>query len=393
MAARTKNKALVYVRRSKSKQETGIRTQLKWAIDAAKEHELQLDATPENLEYMVVRGLSQHKSIFVDDGISGSNLTSVGVHRRFSPDGPRNLDDDNDRREDGEAKFTLNPDSQIIVRPTGYNPEANLELFDKCRQLTEERGRSQRGIPRGVNLDRYPLSTLIHDITDGCGAVLFGHKAEHKLEYECSRYRQSSGRECQRHVVDAEASLRFVLGLLRQRIKMGGGREAIRERVRQIADIEELQRPHILEEELQLAEQRLGRLEAELETLSHNAGLASNVKLLRAIEQQYEQKEAEVEAAREEVKHLRGRAEETGGSVSLDEEIDAAMALFDRIDRLTRQPDARTEIGEMLRELNLRMWLRFQVNPRGKRPKRVLQGGFITIGQGEPPLAYESPRR
>jgi hypothetical protein len=167
---------------------------------------------------------------------------------------------------------------------------------------------------------------------------------------------------------------------------MGEGREAIRARVRQVANAEQVQRPNILEEELQLAEQRLARLERELETIGCNAARAGNVKLLRTIERQYEQKDAEVEAAREEVERLRGEVEEGGGNASLEGQIDAAMTLFDRIDRLTQEPEARSEIGEMLRDLDFRMWLRFHANPRGKRPKRVLQGGLITIGQGELPL-------
>lgn len=70
MAARSKGKGLVYLRRSTSRQETGIHAQLGWAGSAARVHDVPLDAGPQDLEYMLTNQIqSRHKDIYLDDGI------------------------------------------------------------------------------------------------------------------------------------------------------------------------------------------------------------------------------------------------------------------------------------------------------------------------------------
>ena len=78
MSARSTNEGRVYLRRSLSKQETGIVEQLNWAIAEAAKAKVRLDACPADLQYMVDHGLTHHKHIYLDDGITGSDQNRPG---------------------------------------------------------------------------------------------------------------------------------------------------------------------------------------------------------------------------------------------------------------------------------------------------------------------------
>ena len=87
--ARTKNRGLVYLRRSTTKQEISLAKQLEWACDEAKRHDVRLDASNVDLELMQTRRLHSFKDIRLDDGISGSDMTRPGF-RAFIQDSENN---------------------------------------------------------------------------------------------------------------------------------------------------------------------------------------------------------------------------------------------------------------------------------------------------------------
>lgn len=78
MGARTKNRGLVFLRRSSGKQESSLQVQLEWAIKEAANLEVSLDASHADLDFMQSRGLHSHKSIRLDDAITGANLERAG---------------------------------------------------------------------------------------------------------------------------------------------------------------------------------------------------------------------------------------------------------------------------------------------------------------------------
>ncbi|NQV24736.1 MAG: recombinase family protein [Rhodopirellula sp.] len=78
MSARTKRHALCYLWRSTSKQEMGIHGQLEWALQTACKHEVNLEASPDDIGEMLQRGLKSYRGIRLDDGISGSRLDRPG---------------------------------------------------------------------------------------------------------------------------------------------------------------------------------------------------------------------------------------------------------------------------------------------------------------------------
>jgi Recombinase/Resolvase, N terminal domain len=75
---RVKSCAMVYMRRSTDKQEISLPSQLDWAIAKAKQDQVQLDATVDDLLHMQDRRLHSHKAIRLDDGITGGDMTRPG---------------------------------------------------------------------------------------------------------------------------------------------------------------------------------------------------------------------------------------------------------------------------------------------------------------------------
>lgn len=78
MAARTKNRGLVFLRRSSGKQESSLQVQLEWAIREAAKLQVVLDASVTDLEFMQSRGEHSYKSIRLDDAKTGADLERAG---------------------------------------------------------------------------------------------------------------------------------------------------------------------------------------------------------------------------------------------------------------------------------------------------------------------------
>src|SRR5262245_41382273 len=76
--SRSKNRGLVYARRSTDKQAISLPCQLEWAMAAAHQHGVALNASVNDLEHMQSRGLHSYKAIRLDDGITGADLKRPG---------------------------------------------------------------------------------------------------------------------------------------------------------------------------------------------------------------------------------------------------------------------------------------------------------------------------
>lgn len=65
-------KARCYLRRSSAKQESSLEMPLENVIAAAKQHGVPLDASQEDLAYMLANRLTRFKAIYLDDAVSGT---------------------------------------------------------------------------------------------------------------------------------------------------------------------------------------------------------------------------------------------------------------------------------------------------------------------------------
>jgi len=72
MPVRFPFKARCYLRRSSAKQESSLEMQLENVTAAAKQHGVPLDASQEDLAYMLANRLTRCKDIYLDDAVSGT---------------------------------------------------------------------------------------------------------------------------------------------------------------------------------------------------------------------------------------------------------------------------------------------------------------------------------
>jgi hypothetical protein len=167
-------------------------------------------------------------------GVQEYGKRSEGRIRRLGKDGPRLLDDERELSADGRVRTTINDPSLRISKQVGpghFDPQT----WQKIQRQMDERGSSQRGIPRAKDPARYPLACRLVDLTDGCGSLLYGRMTHNRSVYTCGRYMRTAGAECASNQVDAEAMLRFTLKTLKQFVECHGNRERLRQKLLQRA--------------------------------------------------------------------------------------------------------------------------------------------------------------
>ena len=79
MTGRRKSRGLIYLRKSSAPQKTSLEKKLTWALDAAAQEGVAVDACLADVQHMQVHGLHTYKSIRLDDAISGSDLRRPGL--------------------------------------------------------------------------------------------------------------------------------------------------------------------------------------------------------------------------------------------------------------------------------------------------------------------------
>ena len=159
-------------------------------------------------------------------GIQEIGRRSEGAHRRFGPDGPRPLND-NDRLENRKPRVIKNNPDVIVSAPMGFEPKFATDRWQDIQDQMDQRSRNQRGVRRAKAPTKYPLACRVFDLTDGCGSVMYGITSGQRRLYKCGRYQSTAGAECHHNLVDAEALLRCTLRTLTQRLDQLGSRQKL----------------------------------------------------------------------------------------------------------------------------------------------------------------------
>jgi hypothetical protein len=88
---------------------------------------------------------------------------SMGDRLRFSPDGPRELEED-DYRPDEKPKVVRNPDEQAVTRPAAFDPLIDPDRHRGLMHVLDGRAGTQRGKPRSRTPAANPLGTRVFDM-------------------------------------------------------------------------------------------------------------------------------------------------------------------------------------------------------------------------------------
>jgi hypothetical protein len=154
--------------------------------------------------------------------IATSGRRSMGDKARFTPSGPRQLED-TDYREDKEEKkskpkVVQNPESVQIRAPSAakFEPVLDAERRDRVMAILDARAGTQKGKPRSREPGDNPLGCRIFDMD--CSWPMYRQPYGGAFRYLCGFYQQSHGARCNHNVVDGPTAVRFLVNCLRQRL-------------------------------------------------------------------------------------------------------------------------------------------------------------------------------
>jgi hypothetical protein len=320
-------------------------------------------------------------------GIKEYGRRSEGRYRRVGVGGPRELEE-HDLRPDGQPKLLENPEDVRVRAASGgdaqFDPERWRALQPKKKAIDEVRRKNGQ---KANNPDRYPLSTRVIDLTEGCGSVMHGIPIGDKLKYACGRYYNSGYTECNHNWVEATAVTTMLIDALVELVTKAGGREAIRDRLLTKARAEA---EHDAEPDEPAALVQLRRQLAELEDNIATARLRMTTEKdqarYEAIAQTFDSLMAEKAAVARQVAELATPKPVTKTSLSLEEQVDALMATIDDLSALANDESANQKIRDMVLRLGIFIGLEFEERMWGKRPIRALRRGVIAFGEDNLPV-------
>ena len=326
-------------------------------------------------------------------GIKQYAKRSMGRYRRVGPEGPRELCEA-DRGTNGQPRTLENPLELRVRAESGGEAFVDAAAWEALQPIGRSQVEGRRdGGRKSKNPDRYPLSTRIIDLTDGCGSTLHGRKSGERLVYECGRYVNSGAAECHHNSVDADAMLKLVLDALVECVTKAGGREAIRERLLAKARAEaagEAQR----EEDAALPRLRrqLEELDQDLATARHRMAREKDDARYEALAKAFDEMQAERDKTARRIDELTTRPAEVIGAASPEEKVDALMVAIDELATVTTDEAARQRIRPLVLRLGIWIGLDFEAAMMGKREVRRLRRGVIAFGQDNLPVRIHGAR-
>lgn len=316
-------------------------------------------------------------------GMQDYGKRSEGKFRRFDGNKHRILNE-SDRVDENAIRLVKNTDDKLIKSSIKIDPLYDPGKWKEIQQQAEERGKSQRGISRAKDLTKYPLSTRAVDLTDGCGATMYGREHGGKRVYICGRYSRTSGAECKNNEVDAEALLAMATGYMRQTIDAFGGRDELRKRLQRFADVEPSESASLAKSELASLEIQRSQLQRDLQIAGENFALAPTDQIRQMVTQH-------IAMINDQLVNVEARLHESSRDVPRQHDADggvkAAMNLLDQFKQVLADPNARQQLIDMIKLLNMRAGLNFVEGIRGTKQKiRRLAGGALYFGSTPLPI-------
>lgn len=308
---------------------------------------------------------------------------SMGRLQRYTPEGPRPL-------EDGEflvgdkKKVVRNSDTQLISAPASFKPLVDPAQHDKLQAKLDARAGTQKGKPRSWKPDQNPLGGRVFDMA--CSWPMYRTPTSAGFCYKCGLYQQSHGMSCAHNWIDGQQATRFVLNATRQRMSKPGVKDRVRQCLLRMAQAESASAP---DENLASAKQaaRLTELDSKLKRVANNMALADNDEQQRAMKVVFEELRTEHAKLLSEIRAMK---KNTAANHDSEAEVEAAMQAFETLDELVRDASNLAAIGECIKQLNVKLFLRFAPERNGKRTLNKLVGGVMTTGMEPPPITpYE----
>ena len=318
-------------------------------------------------------------------GIQEIGRRSEGAHRRFGPDGPRPLND-NDRLENRKPRVIKNTPDVIVSAPIGFEPKFATDRWQDIQDQMDQRSRNQRGVRRAKDPTKYPLACRVFDLTDGCGSVMYGITSGQRRLYKCGRYQSTAGAECHHNLVDAEALLRCTLRTLTQRLDQHGSSEELCRMFLARAEVNSDKNAFLAgKSAITAARQLVASLSEDLKIVERRMATERDDDRYQSIAKQFDAIKSELKTAQRTLED-REKLNKPQEQRSPDQEVALALQFVEEFKRAASEQSARGGIPPLLETFGIRLGLNFGAAKKGTREVRKFLGGVIAFGNKPLPV-------
>ena len=311
---------------------------------------------------------------------------SMGDQRRFTPDGPRELNESDYRtgNSDSPPKVVANPVSEHIVAEATFEPVVNVDEHLRLIAKLDARAGTQRGKPHSRAAGKNPLGGRIFDMN--CGWPMYRVPDGEQFDYRCGAYMQSHGALCKHNPVDGPTATRITLSCLRQTLLLPPMLTKLLVRLQEIAESERVGSGSL--DSVKAAEARLRSIQREMDLVQSNMARAETAEQFKAISAEFDKLSS---CRRGLESELAAAKSNTDSSASIDDEVAAAIKVLDRLAELSGD-DGLENAGEIFRLTNARLFLAFTPTQVKKRVLNKVTAGIVTLGAAPPPVElYSGP--
>ncbi len=174
-------------------------------------------------------------------------------------------------------------------------------------------------------------------------------------------------------------------GYMRQLIDVvADGRDRIRKRLKQLVDAGSPQAASLTQSELVEQENRKSQLQRDLQTAGDNFALAPCDQIRQMVAQRIDAMNLQLKEADARIRELSRAA---ASQRDADGGVEAALYLFDQFKLVLADPNARQQLIDMIKLVDMRAGLRFVEGVKGtKRKIRRLAGGALYFGSTPLPI-------
>lgn len=316
--------------------------------------------------------------------ITQHGIRSMGDQARFTPEGPRNLTE-NDLREPGKPKVIRNLLELQIQAPASFTPLVDPEEHRKLIEILDQRGGTQRGKPRSRDPKNNPLGCRVFDMN--CSWTMYRATNGDSYDYRCGQYTQSHGEKCSHNRVNGPLAVQFVLSSMQQRLLSPRLLPKLKSRLTAMA--RQTHSASNSDSELNAKRAELKRVIAEVQQVARNLSFAKSEEQYNVVSKVFDELKAREKTLEKDVARLEAISKT---ETDVDGEINKAMMAAERfVDRLQNQERAETAC-ELIQMVDVRLYLRFREVQSGKRTLNKVAGGILTFGETPAPIkVYSGP--
>ena len=316
-------------------------------------------------------------------GVLEFGKQSEGIVRRFSPTGPRKLED-SDYGPSQKLKNVRNDASQIVCVPGSYNPLILEEDWERANKQLELRGKSQRGVPKNIDPNKNLLACRIIDLHNGCGHPLYSKGVANSRCYACGRYMKTDGIECRHNKIDADEVEGLSLDAVRQLVLNQVGRHGLAEMLKEVANERRSQQDN--GNSIENANRELKAIEQNIDRVKSRLVNEVDDELCLAYREQFDALKIQRHELKTKLESISANQNAVPQAAS---DVEQCMMLLDNLDLISSHPEARKRLNSFFRQIAIRLGIDFETQVKGKtRNVQVPTSGLLRLNNEELPVPF-----